>query len=421
MFSWLRPKRKSIPTRPFHGWVKCHRPEHRNALGDLVLSKTFPFFEGSDGKEDINPFDQAIADVAPATGYEVLRCPENARMRRRFAGDIRSIHTLERGRYYTVCEDAMGSDSNTLANEMNAYCDPSRAGFGLAVDLAHPNSFTEQPTKALVIHLSNVPGAASAALMEAQRSEALPADKSSASVMIPYNVSEFQVDNVFDLRFPDARQWLFDTFARGDGDWIEFKGTPLPKKIGFFGLLPTLMTRANGGNDITDTIGAYLRSHGIEALIFPSARSNVFSVFENGTLKGAGGWTLVDYRNTSEEIMKRKTIWMTDWEQFVDAQTRVEMAPPESSYSGSFIVRGNEEHHHLIRHLFLCFRVWDASGEDTPVVGYRWHATRSFRRNDKRFVSVVCQNCAHEIPMVPALFDIPNACPVCSSDTVVIP
>jgi len=339
---WFRSKHKGIPTTEFHGWAKCHRPDQRNALGDVLFAHTFPFFEGSGDSVNLSPIDQALETVGPEMGFEVNRLPDPERTRRRYAGDLRSVLSLDRGRYFTICEDQQGSDSQTLANEMNAYCDPRRSGFGFVLDLADPNTLVGQKPGWLAAYISTTKGAPSTGLAAAQRSGLLSDGHTSAAVLIPYRVSELTVSPVLDLRRPDARQWLFETFGAGERDWLDFKGRALPREAGFFGLLATLMDRTNGGNDFTDLVGAYLRTHGVAALIFPSARTNVSAVFRDGELVQSGGWNLVDYRDASDTPVKRKVVWTTDWASFPDPKTRVEVAPPGLPHAGSFRVKENE-------------------------------------------------------------------------------
>src|SRR5262249_37022592 len=210
-------------------------------------------------------------------------------------------------------------------------------------------------------------------------------------------------------------EWLFETFGAGERDWLDFNGRRLPEEAGFYGLLATLMDRANGGNDFTDLIGAYLRTHGVAGLVFPSARTNTFAVFRDSELVQSGGWNLVDYRHASDSPLIRKLVWMTDWGSFPDSMTRVEVPPTSSPHAGSFRVKGNEEHHNLLRHLLLCFKAWEQCGDQTPVKGYRWHSTRSFAKHGKKAVAVTCEACGHETGEIEALFSIPASCPECGS------
>jgi hypothetical protein len=291
----------------------------------------------------------------------------------------------------------------------------------MAIELAYPNPIFDEPIAAVAVLMASVPGFLSPLLEEGQRLGLMPPDQPRDFAILPYTVAPMRLQNVLDLRFPDAQRWLFETFAAGDGEWVTFLGTKLPKEEGFCGLLPTLMARDNGGNGFTDVIGSYLRHHGVEALVFPAARSDVFTHFVNAELIESGGWNLVDYRGFTEDVPKRHTIWTTDWERFWDPRTQVAQAGVDSSNAGSIHVRGNEEHHRLLRHLSLCCSVWEKAGHDMAVTGHRWHTTRSILSGDKRVVSVTCGRCNHEIPRVEALYDIPDVCPACGLSGIGLP
>ena len=417
--SHASPDSPSIPTREFHGWVKCHRAEHRNELGDIIMSKTFSFFDVSSEEVTYSELDKAVKQVAEEKGFETLDSPPVRR--RRFAGDMRGALLLDRGRYYTLCEDERGSDYGTLANELNSYCDPRRSGFGLANDTKQPNPSQDDHSSSLTIYIANAPGAPSSALHEAQRRGLLPLDKERAAIVIPYTVSELSIQKVLDLRYPETRAWLVKEFSNGKPDWLTYSGRTPPEGFGFYSFLPSLMSRSNGGDDLTDLIGAYLRSNGVEGLIFPSARSDVFVVFNNGQYVRSGGWNLVDYRGAFTDLPKRQLVVLSDWPKFPDTTTRIEAAPPSSEFAGSFRILGNQEHHSLLSHLLLCFRVWDECGYEHLVQGYRWHATRALVHGSQKSVAVTCLQCHNEIPEVPVIFEIPGACPACGSSNITIP
>jgi hypothetical protein len=303
---------------------------------------------------------------------------------------------------------------------MNAYCDPRRGGFAFVLDLISPNPLGERRPGWIEVMVSDIPGAPSLALSEAQRAGLVPADYTRAAALVVCKIEETTIDGVLDLRRPEARQWLFDTFAHGEPDWFDYQGQALPQGTGFLHLLPTLMDRQNGGNDFTDVIGAYLQSKGVSALIFPSARSDVFVTVENGEVGQSHGWNLVDYRDAPLADLARKVVWLTTWGRFPDPGTRIEAAELNGRYAGSFRVQGNEAHHNLLRHLLLCFAVWKHLGEEKYVQGYRWHATRAVTKPDGKAVAVVCIDCGHSSEM-DALFDIPDACPACGSKAVSVP
>jgi hypothetical protein len=111
-----------------------------------------------------------------------------------------------------------------------------------------------------------------------------------------------------DLRYPDTRKWFFERYRRGIEGWpgygFDAADVVLCKRngpreefaSGFIQMLPALCNQDLGGRLITQVIGADLRRHGTECLIYPSARCDTFALFQNGSLVDSYGWNLLDYR-----------------------------------------------------------------------------------------------------------------------------
>ena len=80
------------------------------------------------------------------------------------------------------------------------------------------------------------------------------------------------IENVIDLRLPATQEWFFETFRTGYGDfWHKPNGASVSS---FAPMLGNLMFPDLGGTSVTDAIGYCLRSMGIAAFIYPSARSD---------------------------------------------------------------------------------------------------------------------------------------------------
>jgi hypothetical protein len=415
-----------VPFRKFHGWLKCQRTHHRNELGALVANTAFPLFSSDlyEGKK--SDIDLMMEEAAKEKGNLIVNRP-SVRFRR-FAGDRKGALLLDRGRYYTVCRDATGADSGTLANEFNAYCDTYKAGFVLTVDKAE----TDMPEMAVAIFLADLEGAPSLALAKARQQGLLPADATAVRVDIPYQVEENVIEKALDLRYPDARQWLFNEFGSGKLGVVERQAPPPPSDATFINMLPWLMIRDNGGDGLTNAIGSYLRDSGVEALIFPSARSDSFVEFQNGELMTFGGWNLVDYRNASIETEDESLLLFGDWTGFrdrsanglVDWTTIIRLPPNGSEFEGSFRIEGNQSHHMLLLHIPLCFRIWEEVGFDTPVKAYRWHSTRAEQRPEGLVFFATCLECGNELPPINYIEEfhaIESACPVCGNMTIHVP
>lgn len=416
----------SVPYRSFNGWLKCQRPYHRNELGQLVSNTTFPLFSTESIDAKLSDVESSLNDTARELGMEVMMGP--AVRFRRFAGDRKGHLSLDRGRYYTVCKDESGFDSGTLANEFNAYCNPKEVGFAWTYDQAMENP----PVQVVSIFLKDLPGAPSTALTEARRQGLLPPDTTAVRVDIPYAVSEMALEKVVDLRYPDARQWLFEEFGAGKPGMLERNAPKPAADASFFNMLPWLMIRDNGGDGLTNTIGAYLRKIGVDALIFPSARSDTFVEFRDGELVDFGGWNLVDYRNASEAPAEETLLLFGDWTGFrdrssnglVDWTTKISLPPDNSEFEGSFRIVGNQSHHMLLLHNLLCFRIWDEAGSDVEVKGYRWHSTREVRQPEGSLCYVTCLECGYELPPISTvedLFAVESACPNCGSTSMHLP
>jgi hypothetical protein len=113
-------------------------------------------------------------------------------------------------------------------------------------------------------------------------------------VVIPYQIKQISIDRVLDLRRRKAQDWLFQTFRNGyKGFWSKpFAG----ELVNFFSMFPTFYDPAHGGAEETQAIGYWLRMHGVNAVIYPSARCNTGVVCKGEDPVEWYGWNLVDYR-----------------------------------------------------------------------------------------------------------------------------
>jgi hypothetical protein len=128
-------------------------------------------------------------------------------------------------------------------------------------------------------------------------------------VYFPLEKCQFTTVKCIDLRLPDTRQWFFRRYRRGIEGWPGYgydaadvavergvNGSSEPEVAsGFIQMLPSLCDHAPGGRLICQVIGADLRRHGAECLVYPSARCDVFAAFQDGVLVDSYGWNLVDY------------------------------------------------------------------------------------------------------------------------------
>lgn len=106
-------------------------------------------------------------------------------------------------------------------------------------------------------------------------------------------------------------------------------------------MLPTLVSQDLGGTLGTDVIGAYLRSVGAEALIYPSARCNVEVEIRDKQLAGFHGWNLVDYRDAAiDSLPDLPAFSLTAIDQGIGIE-----APPAGNdmFYGSWRMKGSSE------------------------------------------------------------------------------
>src|SRR5262249_37080379 len=105
-----------------------------------------------------------------------------------------------------------------------------------------------------------------------------------------------------DLRLPATQEWFFETFRTGYRDfWHKPNGASVSS---FGGRLGTLMFPDLGGTSVTDVTGYCLRSMGIAASIYPSARSDAQIVVDRGIFQYALGFNLLDFRATETINLK---------------------------------------------------------------------------------------------------------------------
>jgi hypothetical protein len=331
------------PFTTFDGFLKCHRPHHANEQGRLLMAAAFPGF--IDAPLPTEEQLRARWPATPQTGGAYYGAIER-RYRRRYAGDTLDIRRLSRGSYYTVCLNQRGEDNQTLANEMNAYRDATRGLNAFAVDMADPRASTDGSTLRAVDvfvefpanHLN--PGTDDLARGLGLDPQAMR--RNGIRMRIPYEVERTVIPNVIDLRLPHVQGWLWESMRDGDGDVLTVHR--MDKQLGsFFTMLPTMLNRQHGGNDVTNAIGTWLMKIGASALVFPSARSNVRCGIVRGEMKMFWGWNLVDFRGSPLPACQKYNV-VGDWEsKGMPGRVTLGVAPPESEEAGTWDIIGLPE------------------------------------------------------------------------------
>jgi hypothetical protein len=237
---------------------------------------------------------------------------------RRYAGDP----SLSRNRYYSIIDEALQHDHGTLANEIRSYYSFSSR---CAISLFDPSCefrMAAHAAKQWGIDLERVQHYAIEALRGSSflvliiKPFHILDDRKLAAglrfqqidiLVFPIKISAISRQRVFDLRLPQARDWLqrsFVPYVRRVADEKNQSASMKHRIIGdnaeqlfdFTGIVPTLLTAApGGGHPLLQVLGRFLREIGADGLIFPSARVDCCSTTKNGVIKDSSGWNFVDY------------------------------------------------------------------------------------------------------------------------------
>ena len=119
-------------------------------------------------------------------------------------------------------------------------------------------------------------------------------------------VVQAKIEGVIDLRLPVTQEWFFETFYHLELAHRKIKGRILELDNGlstvledrnladFVELLPTLVApNLGGGLSFLQGVGAWLRSHGVYGLVFPSARTDFGVDILDGKVMESWGWNFV--------------------------------------------------------------------------------------------------------------------------------
>jgi hypothetical protein len=226
---------------------------------------------------------------------------------RRFAGD----NSLAREKYFTVAEDRSGFDRGVLVTELMAYYRPWHSGIVEIFDLSipaykqlfdrrygreiHRRSGLSMPAEDLV-------GVYFLSSCRTHPFGHLTGDNNPLAFFhLPVRIKTKKIPGVLDLRQPKVADWFANHFSslvwKRNGREVPVFPNKNPVK-NFREILPSLLTQQLGGGGFTKVIGWWLRRHGVQALIFPSARYDSSVRISNGSCVSFSGWNLVDYRGS---------------------------------------------------------------------------------------------------------------------------
>jgi len=290
---------RSMPLVVFEGWLKQIDVDELNPVGQIALDRGFPLFlSWVDFSED------TAHNVMTRRGYGMSAFYRPPRTRR-YAGD----DTLPRGRYYTVCRNSRGDDGGALIGELYAYYRVHTAGVVAIVDSADEKSI-HQMRESGFWKLPPLQTPFIGVLFAPWQNTANPIAKlfdveppNTLSVLLPLTIRQTRIDRVLDLRQPEAARWfayyfsrlVVDTRTDADPKWIRCCPNRPPLES-IEAMLPTLLTQEQGGGLFCQMAGSWLRQHGVNALVYPSARNDVRVEVMDGAVVDSSGWNLVDYR-----------------------------------------------------------------------------------------------------------------------------
>jgi hypothetical protein len=250
--------------------------------------------------------------------------------------------------------------------ELAAYHNPSSAGPIALLDLGHENDarlvLGEEPEAAHGLALIFLdPGDRPSLFVEALRKAGLEGEHEQLRsrmnmpddwlglILLPYKVVELDLDNVVDLRYAECQDWFVSEFGTSAFEKFLAGDTGHRNVTDFPQLLPALLNPVSGGgmfDGISQYVGHWLRTHDINALVYPSARTDASVLIRDGQIEDHRGWNLVDYRDALRPA--------------IDVMLNVSVGPPpslppgvsivlppstEPSLRGSFTIRGLQQWH----------------------------------------------------------------------------
>jgi hypothetical protein len=356
-----------MPVQTFHGWLKRFDPEVLNRIGKIVLRNVFPLFGEMAPEHYVSQTRSLIEsgvrlspeDLAELSTIENLLkegVPVKLRRHRRYAG---GDGLLPRNCYSSVSKDAAGDDGGTLSRELLAYVDLRIPGTVFVGDSTDDllSALLGNPVKvlpgycAIFVLLFEPQDLDEKSVFRKVYSELLAEEVAAPDQLVhafafETRVDECKVENVIDLRWPNVQQWFFDQFKDGDGVFLTKKGGTARE---FYDMLPTLMHPTLGGTNVTHAIGSWMRSSGVNGLVFPSARSNTsISMWAGAELLDWKGWNFLDYRTAMNLPATEITTSEGGWHDFLQPGAQLTVAT-NGDHWGSWKVVGVQDRYDVLK------------------------------------------------------------------------
>jgi hypothetical protein len=396
-----------IPFTRFDGWLKFHSPGHLTPVANAVMNFCCPGFlshEASAEAKLIRARRLAESGVSNVVGIAA----DHVR-NRRWSGDSHLAHIrgarLSRGSYYGVCQSADGDDRGGVALELGAYRNPVLSGRVEIYDLNWANnaealSVPKSQTFVFIFDVDRFRMWCDPQLFDQCN---FKTQSGMVLVGIPYQVERRAIDNVVDLRRPQAQRWLYETFHNGyPGFWEKPFAGELTNR--FFSMIPSLLDPTLGGSDETQSMAYWMRTHGVDGLIYPSARCNAAVRCRGDEPQVWFGWNLVDFRCSPVPPGRGDMIYdVGAWPKQVPLGCGMQFEDEQSWSVTGF--QEAQDRAYCKKLMILergfelgtgwCFERHDASTGETEALCVNFFCEWSFHG--------------------PSLADLPSACPACGS------
>lgn len=277
----------TIPTTTFHGWIKQVPSDGLTPEGKKFLEQYFPSFYEEDEMMALLR-SNGINGVVWSTGSRIT---STGRLRRYSGGK-----SLPRSRYFSLCSDESGNDNGTLIKELMAY---SRQVKGIKMLVIDSTVHSEEARFIWESANGTMPYSDFLAALLFPVGGTDEPTRGADVVTLKLEILGAEIENTLDLRIRHVQDWFHETFVNAE-NFAGFRGvhgirTAKGHPKNFRELLPSLLTQERGGNNFHDSVGHWLRSKGINALIFPSARMNVSVKCSGENIEAFEGWNIVIY------------------------------------------------------------------------------------------------------------------------------
>ncbi|MCD4780024.1 MAG: hypothetical protein K8S27_05670 [Candidatus Omnitrophica bacterium] len=300
---------RKIPFTEVDLYLKQLNPSEFNELGIAATNYLFK------GYIDAELFDKKflheyILKMQKICGPNFSFDPSPAR---RFAGDS----SMPRGCFFTIAQDESGFDDGVLVSELRTYYNPSNSGMVQIFDQTNPRNnqlfkelefpFGEYNIVLVFLPLGMEPH------KFAREYTVIPEP---FLVFLPLLIQRRRLTRVLDLRLPDVANWFAQTLSRLE--WYiggtTIKAFPYkPPLQSFREILPTMLAQELGGGGFSKVAGLWCRKYGVQALIYPSARTDCGVHIMNNQVLSYNGWNLVDYSGAKETKLDALFDTTPDW------------------------------------------------------------------------------------------------------------